>query len=122
MGYLSDTADKIERVSRAAGWYDDERSFGDDIALLHSEVSEAFEAFRDHGFEDQTLVPVPGSVGEQDAVYFPPKPEGVGSELADVLIRLLDTSKRVGIDLEAEVARKIAFNATRGYRHGGKRV
>lgn len=96
----------------ANGWFDDERTFGDDIALLHSEVSEMFEAFRDHGLEDAT------KGGEAR----PGKPEGVGSEVADVLIRLLDTCHRYNIDLEAEFVRKLAFNRTRGYRHGGKNL
>ena len=35
------------------GWHPaPERTFGDECALLHSEVSEALEAFRTNGFED----------------------------------------------------------------------
>jgi NTP pyrophosphatase (non-canonical NTP hydrolase) len=91
------------------GWFDSERSFGDDIALLHTEVSEMFEAFRKGGLADLTEP-------------FSPKPEGVGSEAADVLIRLLDTCKRAGIELEWEYERKMAYNRTRPHKHGGKRV
>src|SRR3546814_6752737 len=50
------------------------------------------------------------------------KPEGVGSEMADIFIRLMDEVERSGIDLEWEVTRKLAYNRTRGHRHGGKRV
>jgi len=101
----------------AKGWFDSARSFGDDIALLHTEVTEMYEAFRDHGTKDATDI-VRG-LGHQRTL---PKPEGVGSEAADVLIRLLDTCERHDIDLEFEYQRKMEYNRTRPYRHGGKAV
>jgi NTP pyrophosphatase (non-canonical NTP hydrolase) len=105
----------VTEVNKANGWFDSNRSFGDDIALLHSEVSEAFEAYREHGLVDATTY-------LSDDNHTPGKPEGVGSELADVLVRLLDTCERYDIDLEQEFNRKVKYNATRGYRHGGKLV
>jgi NTP pyrophosphatase (non-canonical NTP hydrolase) len=57
-----------------------------------------------------------------EAFNGPPKPEGVGSEFADVLIRLLDDCQLHGIDLVDEVVRKMAYNHSRPYRHGGKRA
>lgn len=108
---LKDMQAEIREVNEANGWYEDERTVGDDVALLHSEVSEMFEAYRDGGLADQTA--------RYDG---PNKPEGFGSECADVLIRLLDTCERRGVDLDFEYARKSAHNRTRGYRHGGKLV
>lgn len=118
-----------------------DRTVGDGIALLHSKVSEAFDAWRKHGFADQTESAdrfhafneyVSGDpVGvfclkcgnSADNVYHGlPKPEGYGSELADVLIRLLDQASRDGVDLTAEFDRKIAYNRARGHRHGGRAV
>lgn len=108
---------EIREVNTANGWHDGaERPFGDDIALLHTEVSEMYEAFRQWGLEDATSDGAARGTGQL------PKPEGVGSEAADVLIRLLDTCDRNGIDLGAEYERKLAHNRTRGYRHGGRRV
>lgn len=116
---LAEKAEWVYQTNVNNGWFEAERSFGDDIALLHSEVSEMLEAFRDHGVEpvlneDKALTHEDGSVL--------PKPEGVGSEAADVLVRLLDTCKRYDIDLEAEFNQKMRFNEARGWRHGGKRL
>ena len=118
---------EVHDVNQANGWWDSDRTIGDACALLHSEVSEAFDAWRKHGFEDTTAYSKTmygrGDHGENlEVVIDNPKPEGYGSELADVLIRLLDQADRDGIDLVAEYERKLAYNRTRGYRHGGRRV
>ena len=117
-GLLRLMAHEVEDVNRRNGWYDETRTFGDDIALLHSEVSEMFEAFRDHGLDDMTA----GETQEYINGIIMPKPEGVGSEAADVLVRLLDTCSRHDINLFAEWRHKVDFNATRSYRHGGKAI
>lgn len=104
---LSEMAEEVYAVNQANGWFEDERSFGDDIALITTEIGEAFEAYRHWKFNDVT----DPRIG---------KPEGVGSELADILIRLLDTAYRRGINLDHEYRRKLEYNKTRGYKHGGK--
>lgn len=136
---LAEMAEEIYEVNVTNGWYKEDRSIGDDIALLHSEVSEMFEAWRDTGLSDQTDgdehcgrcgigraehdVYFASTSTARDAHDFAlPKPEGWGSECADVLIRLLDTCRRTGVDLNYEYERKLAYNRTRGWRHGGKRV
>lgn len=96
------------------GWDPDPtRTFGDECALLHSEVSEALEAFRDYKFDDATLE-------HDNEGNRPGKPEGVGSEFADILIRLLHYSNAHGIDLFAEYRRKMDYNERRPWRHGGR--
>ena len=120
---LRRAADDVYAVNEVNGWFETERTVGEDVALLHSEVSEMLEAFREFGLNDITAEPEfhdfnTGTAG----VVVLPKPEGFGSECADVLIRLLDTCKRRGIDLGFEFERKLAHNATRGHRHGGKNL
>lgn len=111
---LSEMIEEVHACNVQHGWYEKERTFGDDTALLHTEISEMFEAFREIGTEKRTR---PKKDGEPIG-----KPDDVGSEAADILIRLLDTCYRYGIDLDEEFNRKMRFNWTRPHRHGGKQV
>lgn len=110
----------VYSVNLDNGWFEDDRTVGDDIALLHSEASEMLEAYREGGLADQTAITASDITGVRQPGDALPKPEGFGSEAADVLIRLLDTCKRRGVNLAWEFERKLAFNATRGHKHGGK--
>lgn len=80
------------------------------LALISSEVTEAIEELRHgHTIDEQYF-----SAGD--------KPEGVPSELADIVIRTLDLADEAGIDLIDVILNKLAFNGTRGKMHGGKTV
>ena len=48
------------------------------------------------------------------------KPEGFGSELADVIIRCLDLAEAMNIDIESIIYIKHEFNKRRPYKHGKK--
>lgn len=48
------------------------------------------------------------------------KPTGLGSELADIIIRVCDTAGALGIDLAAELRAKMDYNRTRSHKHGGR--
>ena len=50
------------------------------------------------------------------------KPEGLPIELADALIRLLDLAGAMGIDMEEAIEIKVAYNARRQHRHGGRKL
>lgn len=81
---------------------------GAKLALIHSEVSEALECVRDGDMTTRVSTERPG------------KPEGLPSELADVVIRTMDLAEALGIDLWAAILEKDAYNATRKHRHGGR--
>ncbi len=96
------------------GWHNEPQSFGEIIALIHSELSEALEAYRQH---DTTRVWY-----EHDGDGHTMKPEGVPIELADAIIRIADMCGHYGIDLESAIKIKMAYNETRSWRHGGKKI
>ena len=76
--------------------------------------------------EAQTTAGLDYEAPETGETYFDPekpnKPEGVPTELADVIIRILDFCEWAGIDLQAIMEQKHAYNLTRAYRHGNKRT
>lgn len=108
------------------------RNFGEMIALMHSELSEALEAYRDGDVMTTVRYEYPtGNSGTQilynkEFVYANHtelgKPVGVASELADVLIRIFDTAEALDIPLVKAVMDKHDYNGTRKYRHGGKKA
>ena len=99
MGQITELANEIHATAKAHGWWEGNRSFGDLVALMHSELSEALEAYRE---------------GRHDAA--------IAVEFADVIIRVLDASVGLGYPIEKILIEKMEYNKTRPYRHGGKKL
>ena len=80
------------------------------LALIGTEVSEAIEELRNGHAADEHYYSDGG------------KPEGLPSELADIVIRSFDLAAEVGFSLGEVIAEKLAYNGRRGRLHGGKAV
>lgn len=136
------------------------RNVGEMLALVHSEVSEALEAYRTTGLQSgyemrwegqktidpktryaalhqeyqdtvdlsKMMVPEPG---EPNPIYDWTaqhrrelvelgvlKPIGYLSEMADAIIRIVETCYAQGLNLDAAVSEKMAYNETRPHMHG----
>jgi len=106
---IDDLSEEVFKWATSKGWWEDkDKNIPELLALIHSEVSEALEEYRD-GKMDTYL--------EGDKK----KPCGFYSELADVVIRVADLFGAHGISLEDEIKLKMAYNQKRPYRHGGKK-
>ena len=78
------------------GWWDKPGDIPTLLCLVHSEVSEALEAYRNN-----------------DENNF-------SEELADIVIRVFDMAGGFDIDIEKEIINKHKINKKRSYRHGNK--
>lgn len=119
---LNELAREIHENAVEHGWWDEECSFGDIVALCHSELSEALEEYRCK----RPLVYAPnystgGMVTDLEQMRgLGTKPEGMATEMADCIIRILDWCAKEGVDIDGVIRVKMAYNRGRPYRHGGK--
>lgn len=126
-GLLNQFAADVHKNAKDHGWWDEPRSFPEIIALCHSELSEALEEYRDGRkatftyYSCKKNANIAGECDRQCAECKSGKPEGIPSELADCVIRILDYCGRENIDIEQAIMKKHEYNKGRAYRHGGKK-
>lgn len=103
---INEMAKEIHYNAIEHGWWDEERSIPEIIALCHSELSEALEEYR-----NGKSMCYEGEDG---------KPEGIAIEMVDCMIRIMDFLARESMDIEMLLEIKHHYNVGRPYKHGGK--
>ncbi len=110
IGPLNELATEITKINSAKGFRDKLATSTHPLAValmnLQSEISELWEAYRRGKLHDPCDKGIDLTCAEE--------------ELADIIIRTLDTADFLGIDIDAAVQKKIEYNRTRPLRHGGK--
>lgn len=106
---INEIAKEIHANAVEHGWWDAERTLGEIIALCHSELSEALEAYRN----GEPMIWLNQSDGKM-------KPDGIAVEMVDCIIRIIDYLEHEGIDVEFILREKHNYNKKRPYKHGGK--
>lgn len=111
--------DDIHETAIEKGWWENPPELGTSLMLVVTEVAEAMEEHR-LGYAPDVVRHLWGAA--ESAIGVVPKPEGIPTELADVIIRVLDIAGAYNIDIEAAFLEKLAYNRTRTHRHGRKLV
>ena len=117
------------------GWWGRERELPEVLMLCVSELSEALEEYRDGRPnewymcneifgdstpclpKDETQWRMFGHTAECE--YRSAKPEGIAVAMVDCIIRIFDYLAH--IDIDGIMKCKMKYNASRPYRHGGKK-
>lgn len=123
---LNQAANQIFQNNKAKGFWDNERNVGELLMLVTSELGEAMEAHRKNKFAKPIQIDnlIEGGYTWEDspiafASHFQDEiKDTFEDEIADSVIRLLDLSAGLGIDLEKHILQKVKFNETRPKLHG----
>ena len=121
---------KLERLNHAIRKWREDKGFvtswknaPEKLLLVVSEITEAFEAFRD--LTPATLRALETGetiLGTSDATRLQvSKIANFKEEIADTYIRLGDLCATLGIDIECHINQKMQVNAKRPHLHGRQR-
>lgn len=117
---LNEWSKEAYRLASEKGFHDEDAhtSLREQIAVytanLHGEASEMWEAYRAGKLHS------PCDKAERMVDAGLPPLTCIEEELADILIRVLDTAGALGVDIQRAVETKHAYNKTRPRKHGGK--
>lgn len=113
--------------SKNKGFHEEPRNFPEELALVHSEVSETLEEHRSGRGFDEHYYSYDINDGEnrwesdvREGMGTLGKPEGIAAEIADIIIRLGDIcgNEDRPVDISRAVIEKLRYNATRPHKNG----
>lgn len=95
---IQELTDRILAQAREKGWgaTKEEIDIPEKLTQLHSEVSETYEAYRHKNMDGKA---------------------GFAEELGDVVTRALHLAGALGIDIEAEIDKKLTANESRTWEY-----
>ena len=109
----NDWAKEIHENAVKHGWYDKPISQYEYAAQFHSEVSEAFEEYRNEMPDVYWICDVTGEIcapaseydcecyaREWECTHRKPEPHGIAIELIDLVLRVLDCAGAMGFDVD----------------------
>lgn len=105
---ISELVKQSHQMAKDKGFYDSvltRRNIPEALMLIVSEISEGLEELRK---------------GKPNVYVNDNKPEGLGVELADAVIRIADLCGYLGVDLEEVIKAKMNYNSSRPFKHGKK--
>jgi NTP pyrophosphatase (non-canonical NTP hydrolase) len=115
---LNEVAEAVHTNAIEKGFHDFQESEAAFISRtcsnIHGEVSEFWEAHRNNKLNQYC------DKSEKMMVLGYGALTNAEEELADIIIRALDTAKRLDINIGEAIVTKHGYNKTRDYRHGGK--
>ena len=111
---LNTLSQEAYKIAASKGFHDAPVPIAVQIANLHGEVSELWEAHRNHALNE------PCDKAEKMRAMGMPVLTCLEEELADIIIRALDTAEDQVVDIAKAVRVKMAYNATRPRMNGGK--
>ena len=106
----------------AKGFWDSERNVGEMLMLVVSELGEAIEAHRkgkSAKIDDYKFIATAGFDESDETIAFKDNiKDTFEDEIADAIIRLLDMSGGLGIDINFHINAKLNYNRSRPRLHG----
>jgi NTP pyrophosphatase (non-canonical NTP hydrolase) len=119
---INESANQIQTNNKDKGFWDGERNVGEMLMLVVSELGEAMEAHRKNRFANLEAFQAREEDRITDADVISDFQELIKDtfedEIADAVIRLLDLSAGLGIDLESHINMKVNYNKSRPKLHG----
>ena len=119
MKTIGEIAKEVHALACEKGWHSDDETEDAFIERscnnFHDEVSELHEAWRNNNLHSLC-----DKAADMELIGVIPL-TCLEEEMADIIIRALDSCRKLGVDIESAIETKHEYNKSRPHRHGGKR-